>query len=390
MCFGMKKQIGLVPKTLILLTIFTIGVCLHISLIKKPDNYQVFVNSAENIFYKQNLYAKYGILDYFKYSPLAALILVPFSLLIDEVGIFLFLFLQYWLFFWGFWRWAKSAGFRLDKSSSMMFLAFISVVSDSILAVQICQVNAGIFGLMLLAAAQYSEGKHLKSGLLLSLATNLKLFPFTLAFCFLAGFKKKFWLAFWIGLAFWFFLPVLFIGADYNFELWREWYNLMTWDQTRNLEMLDIGNFLDLHFGIPQAVRNPMAVMFGLLIGGATLCLFRKGRTELIHRFLVPVNGLYILLFSYLSESATSILATPVIFLVAIEALKEKTRAWRHWILWILALLLIPLFYSDLVPRSWSLWSRSFHLKTVGYVYISIVIGFLFAKYYRKSPTGNH
>jgi hypothetical protein len=382
----MKKKTGLVPKTLVLLAIFTVGVCLHISLIKKPDNYQVYVNTAENIFYKQNLYAKYGILDYFKYSPLAALMIVPFSLLIDEVGMFLFLFLQYWLFFWGFWRWAKSSGFRLDQSSSMMFLAFISIVSDSILAVQICQVNAGIFGLMLLAAAQYSEGKHLKSGLLLSLATNLKLFPFTLAFCFLAGFKKKFWLAFWIGLAFWFFLPVLFIGADYNFELLREWYNLMTWDQTRNLEMLDIGNFLDLHFGIPQAVRNPMAVLFGLLIGGATLCLFRKGRTELINRFLVPVNGMYILLFSYLSESATSILATPAIFLVAMEALKEKTRAWRYWILWILAMLLIPVFYSDLVPRSWSWWARGFHLKTVGYIYISIVIGFLFAKYYKKSP----
>jgi hypothetical protein len=385
----MKKQTGLVPKTLILLAIFTVGVCLHLSLIKKPDNYQVYVNAAENIFYKQNLYAKYGILDYFKYSPLAALMIVPFSLLIDELGAFLFLFLQYWLFIWGFWRWTKSAGFRLDQSSSMMFLAFISIVSDSMLAVQICQVNAGIFGLMLLASAQYSEGKYLKSGLLLSLATNLKIFPFTLAFCFLAGFKKKFWLAFWIGLAFWLFLPVLFIGADYNFELLREWYNLMTWDQTRNLEMLDIGNFLDLHFGIPQAVRNPMAVLFGLLIGGATLYLFRKGRTELINRFLVPVNGLYILLFSYLSESATSILATPAIFLVAMEALKEKTRAWRYWILWILALLLIPVFYSDLVPRSWSWWARGFHLKTVGYIYISIVIGFLFGKYYRKSPAGS-
>jgi hypothetical protein len=385
----MKKQIGLVPKTLILLVIFTVGICLHISLIKKPDNYQVFVNAAENIFYEQNLYAKYGILDYFKYSPLSALMIVPFTLLIDEVGTFLFLFLQYWLFFWGFWRWAKSLGFRLDQSSSMMFLAYISIVSDSILSVQICQVNAGIFGLMLLAVAQYSEGKYLKSGLLLSLATNLKIFPFTLAFCLLLGFKKKFWLAFWIGLVFWIFLPMLFIGADYNFELLGEWFKLMTWDQTRNLEMLDIGNFLDLHFGIPQAIRNPVAVMFGLLIGVATLYLFRKNRTELINRFLVPVNGLYVLLFSYLSESATSILATPAIFLVAMEALKEKTQAWRYWILWILALLLIPVFYSDVVFKSWSMWARGFHLKTVGYVFISIVFGFLFAKYYRKSPTEN-
>ncbi len=383
----MKKQIGLVPKTFILLAIFTVGVCLHISLIKKPDNYQVYVNAAENVLYKQNLYTKYGILDYFKYSPLAALMIVPSSLLIDEVGMFLFLFLQYCLFFWGFWRWARSTGFRLELSSGMMFLAFVSLASDSLLAIQICQVNAGIFGLMLLAAAQYSEEKHLKSGLLFSLATNLKLFPFTLAFCYLMGFKKKFWLAYWIGLVFWFLLPILFLGVDYNFRLLGEWFKLMTWDQTRNLEMLDIGNFLDLHFGISRAVRNPLALLFGLLIGALTFYLFRKGRAALIDRFLLPINGLYVLLFSYLSESATSILATPTIFLIAMEALEEKTRVWRYWILWILALLLIPLFYSDLVLRSWSLWARSFHLKTIGYVYISIIIGILFAKYYKKSST---
>jgi hypothetical protein len=386
--FGMKKKIGLVPKTVILLVIFTVGVCLHIALVKKPDNYQVYVNAADNIFFKQNLYAKYGILDYFKYSPLAALMIVPFAQLIDEVGTFLFLFLQYWMFIWGFWRWAKSAGFRVDQSSRMMLLAFISIASDSMLAVQICQVNAGIFGLMLLAAAQYSEEKYLKSGVLLSLATNLKIFPFTLVFCFFVELKKKFWLCFWFGLVFWFLLPALFLGIDSNFKLLGEWYKLMTWDQTRNLEMLDIGNFLNLHFGIPQAIRNPLAVLFGLFIGFATLYLFRKGKTEMLNRFLVPVNGLYVLLFSYLSESATSILATPAIFLIAMEALKEKTRAWRYWILWILALLLIPLFYSDMVPKSWSLWARGFHLKTVGYVYISIVIGFLFAKRYRKSPAG--
>ncbi len=385
----MKKKNGLVPKTLILLILFTVGVCLHVSLIKKPDNYRVYVNAADNIFYEQNLYMKYGILDYFKYSPLAALMIVPFSLLIDEVGMFLFLFLQYWLFFWGFWRWARSAGLRLELSSGLMFLAFISVLTDSILAIQICQVNAGLFGLMLLAAAEYSEGKHLKSGLLLSLATNLKIFPFTLAFCYLTDFKKKFWLAYWTGLVFWFLLPTVFLGTRYNFRLLSDWFRLMTWDQTRNLEMLDIGNFLHLHFGIPQGLRNPFAILFGLMIGIGTFYLFRKRRTGLVDRFLLPVNGLYVLLFSYLSESATSILATPAIFLIAMEAFKKKTRAWQYWILWILALLLIPLFYSDLVLKSWSSWARGFHLKTVGYVYISIVIGLLFAKYSKEQSDEN-
>jgi hypothetical protein len=70
-------------------------------------------------------------------------------------------------------------------------------------------------------------------------------------------------------------------------------------------------------------------------------------------------------------------------------ALEEKTQAWLYWVLWVLALLLIPVFYSDLVPKFLSSWARGFHLKTVGYVYIAIVIGLMFAKQYKKSPAGS-
>jgi hypothetical protein len=67
------------------------------------------------------------------------------------------------------------------------------------------------------------------------------------------------------------------------------------------------------------------------------------------------------------------------------EAFKEKIRARLYWLFWALALFLIPVFYSDLVLKSWSWWARGFHLKTVGYVYISVVMGILFAKRYKKS-----
>lgn len=365
---------------LIFLLLLTIGICLHVSLHKHPDNYLVYITAVENILHDQNPYALQRGLDYFKYSPLSGLIIYPFSLLIDEVGSFLFVFLQFWLFFYGFWRWAGSAGYRLNKSRSMLMIAFISVITDTTLSIQICQVNAAIFGLMLLASAQYSEGKYIKSGLLLSLATNLKLFPFTLGLCFLLGFKKKYWLAFWGGLVFWFMLPGAILGFKSNFTLLRQWYELMTWDQTRTLEMLDIGNFIEIHFGLPQALRNPMAILFGLLIGLGTLYLFRKGKNDFLSRFLLPINGLYVLIFSYLSESATSILATTAIFLIGMTALHDQKRPWIYWICWIAALALIPLFYSDLVPNAWLLWARGFHLKTVGYLFVAIVLGVIVQK----------
>ncbi|NOR14857.1 MAG: DUF2029 domain-containing protein [Candidatus Aminicenantes bacterium] len=366
---------------LILLLLLTIGICLHVALHKHPDNYQVYIHAVENVLYQNNPYATQPGKDFYKYSPLAVLMIYPFSRLIDEVGTFLFVFLQFLVFFWGFWRWAKIAGFDLGSSRGMMVLAFCSVILDTILSVQICQVNALLFGSMLLSAAYYREEKYVRAGLLLSLVTNLKLFPFTLALCFLLGLKKKYWLAFWSGLFMWFLLPAVFLGWGYNLELLKNWVKLMTWDQTRSLEMLDIGNFVGYHFGISQSIRNPLALGIGLLIGLGTLYLFRKKQHLLIDRYLVPVNGLYILLFSYLSESATSVLATTAIFLLAMQAWRAQKHAWFYWISWALALLLIPWFYSDGVPQAWTLWARAFHLKTIGYVLVSLVLGYIFYRH---------
>lgn len=372
---------------LIVLAILIFGISQHVALVKKPLNYQVVTTAAENILSGQNPYAPQQGLNFFKYSPLAGLLTVPFSLLVDEFGLFLFVFLQFWLFLWGFWHWARTAGYRLEQSLSVFLLAFFSIIFDTTVNIQNCQVNAWILGLMILGAAQYAKGKYVKSGLLLSLASNLKLFPFTLGLCLLTGFKKKYWAAFGGGIFLWFVLPALFLGWRRNLTLLNQWFEFMSWDQTRSLNMLDVGSFLDMHFGLSVWWRNPLAVLVGIAVGLGTWMLFRQGKDSLLHRFLLPINGLYILLFSYLSESPTSILAVPVIFLLAMEALSAPRFRWVFRILWILALVLVPLFYSDLIPSSWSLWARNFHLKTLGYLYLSIVICILFYRHYRWNGT---
>jgi len=275
---------------LIALVILTGGICLHVALIKQPLNYQVITAAAENILHGQNPYAPQQGLNFFKYSPLAGLLTVPFSLLWDEIGLFLFVFLQFWLFLWGFWYWSRTAGFRLEKSLSVFLLAFFSIIFDTTVNIQNCQVNAWILGLMLLGAAQYAEGKYIKSGLLLSLASNLKLFPFTLGLCLLTGFKKKYWAAFGGGALFWFVLPAFFLGWKRNLTLLNQWIDLMSWDQTRSLNMLDIGSFLEKHFGLSAWWRNPLAILVGIAVGLGTWMLFHRRKYSLLHRFLLPMG----------------------------------------------------------------------------------------------------
>ena len=306
---------------LFLFLILTIGVCGHTAFVKKSLNYQVVTNAWANIMDGRNPYAPQEGLDFFKYIPLAGLLSAPFSWLPDSIGLFLFVFFQFWLFAWGLWRWTRSAGCPLDQRLVYLVVVFFSAIFDTTVSIQNAQVNAGILGLMLLAAAQFAEGKPVRAGLLLSLASNLKLFPLTLGLCFLTGFKKKYWAAFWGGLVFWFALPAAVVGWQRNLDLLKQWVELLTWDQTRGLDMLDLGSFLKLHLGLPSGWLNPAALLMGAAIGLGTLVLFRRHRDRFLHRFLLPINGLYILLFSYLSESPTSILAVPAIVLFGIEAL---------------------------------------------------------------------
>ncbi len=363
------------------LLMLTVGICLHVALVKKPLNYQVVTQAAENILKHNNPYSPQPGLDYFKYSPLAGLTATPFAFVKEELGLFLFVLLQFWLFFWGFERWAKSAQRPLDIRPAYFWIAFFSVMFDTTVTIQNAQVNAGIFGLMLLGAAFYAEDKPIRAGLVLSLAVILKLFPFTLGLCLLTGFKKKYWAAFWGGLGIWLALPAVFVGWERNLELLKQWVTLMSWDQARGLEMLDLGGFWELHWGWPAWWRNPLALLLGGAVGTAAFVLFRRREIPLLNRFLLPVNGLYILIFSYLSESPTSILAVAAVYLIGAEALREDRQAWIYWLLWAGALILIPIFYSDLVPRNWNFWAESMHLKTVGYLWTGAVCLHLFIKH---------
>ncbi len=367
-----------------------VALCLHTALVKRPPNYRIVTEAARNIVSGANPYGAEPGLDWFKYSPLAGLLTAPYALLPQGPGSFLFLLTQCIVFFWAFHRFTTAAaGYSLWHAPALPWIALASVALDLAVAIQNAQVNVVLWALMLLGAAQYAESKFLRSGLVLSLATNLKLFPFTLGLCLLTGGERLFWLSFLGGTLFWFLLPAVLLGLERDLELHRQWIRMMSRDQGHESVMLDIGSFLEVHFGIDADIRILPAFLVALVIGLTCLILFRRGEHRRLHRFLAPVNGLYVLLFSYLSESATSILATGGIFLIgarAVEKPPRRRRATFYWAAWVIALVLVPGFYSELATSSLQAWPRAIHLKTIGYLYVAAVLVILFLEFKGWAP----
>jgi hypothetical protein len=357
------------PGLRTVMLLLAIALSLSVAVAKRPDNYSVVVNAATNILAGRNPYEVQPGLDFFKYSPLAGLLTAPFIALPVPIGIFFFVLAQALAFLWGFRRWSRAAGHDLSGSRKLLLVALASVALDLATSLQNCQVNAGIFALMLLAAAQYAEGKRALSGLVLSFATNLKLFPFTLAACLLTGFRGAFWLSFCGGLALWLVLPAAFLGLSRNRELYFQWLQRIALDRGGDLSMLNLGTFLELHFGL-EGWLVPIGLLVGAAMGIGSLLLFRRREHERLNRFLLPLNGLYVLLFSHLSESPTSVLAVAGIFLIGASAATEGRRAGPYWCAFAVALALVPVFYSDLMPSVAQDWARAFHLKTVGYTFV--------------------
>jgi hypothetical protein len=345
-----------------------------------PPNYRVVLTASTHILAGRNPYGAELGLDSYKYSPLGGLIMAPFIALPARAGIFLFVLSQTLLFFWGFWRWSRTAGHDLAASRKLQLVALGSVAFDLATSLQNCQVNAGIFALMLLGAADYAEGKWVRSGLAMSLATNLKLFPFTLALCLMAGLRARFWLSFLSGLALWLLLPASLLGLSTNQELHRQWVHRMASDRAGDFAMLDLGTFFEIHLGL-SGLRYPVALIVGAGLGLLAFVLFQRGDDKRLDRFLVPLNALYVLLFSYLSESPTSVLAVAGIFLIGARAASGGPRARIYGCAFFVALALVPLAYSNLAPPALEEWARSVHLKTVGYAYVFLLNLWLLREY---------
>lgn len=229
-------------KYKILIPILLLYLFLSIQSAVQGGDFDVFLDAAQRLKDGQNIYAPPFLrgLNYY-YSPLFALILIPFSshVFITEL---------LWLFLSGFWlyrTWTLVKNYFDFSIFNQKQILAISVISFffifRFLLYNISMIQITIFLLWgILESIELIKNKKIVWGaMLLAFIINVKLMPLiALPYLIYRGKFKASALVVIFSVVF-LFLPALFIGSDYNHFLLTQWWQVI--NPSNSEHMIEVG-----------------------------------------------------------------------------------------------------------------------------------------------------
>jgi hypothetical protein len=313
-------------------------------------NYRIF----EGVFWHErtrtNLYAIYP-LEYHAYDsnhfgPLFGILIAPFALLPDSLGMLLFNLLNAVLFGWTIQRLPLSANRKL-----FILLFCIIEFANSVHSIQ---VNPIIAVLIILSFLMVEKGKDEWASLFIVMGTLIKLYPVIgLAFFMFSKNKLKFVISGLLWLIILICLPMLISSKAFILQSYVDWYNCLL---EKNASNISLGSSQDMsimgifrHITGNSGLSNTPFLLFGAIV--FLLCLLRFSQfSSLKFRMYVLSSALLIVvLFSTSSEVPTYIIAVSgaMIWLF----LQDKPFSTGNLILLIALLLLTGLGSTDAIPK---------------------------------------
>ncbi len=216
----------------------------------KADNkndFDVFLDAAVKLQRLDNIYQPPFIhgLQYF-YSPFFALLLIPFSYFSFKIiGVIwllanTFLLLRTWKIFEYY-----LGTSRLSPQAYLVWLILSFAIISRFVFFNYERVQMTIFLLWAIMEAthQIFQGKKLSGALLLALAINVKILPLAIVpyLVYRAEFKASIYT--FLALLAYLFIPVLFLGWEYNLFLLKEWWTIINPTQPAHIVEDDLGAY---------------------------------------------------------------------------------------------------------------------------------------------------
>ena len=312
------------------------------------NNYKIFKNVFFHTIDKLPLYKEYPLeyFDHNHYGPIFSIVIAPFAMLPDYIGIPLWS-----LFNAGILAWAIT---QLPLKSTQINAILWICLHELLTTLLGLQFNPLMTAIIILSFVNIEKKKDFWSAFFIVLGVFVKLYGIVgLAFFFFSKNKIKFILS----LLFWsivlFALPMLISSPEYIIQTYQEWFARLV---EKNNENAGLNSYQDISLmGMVRRIFQDSSISnLPFLIGGVVLFglqyLRIKEYKEVSFRLMLLASVLiFTVIFSSGSESPTYIIAFVGVAIWFV--IQPKPISNLYIALFIFALILTSLSPSDLIPK---------------------------------------
>jgi hypothetical protein len=312
------------------------------------NNYKIFKNVYFHTIEKLPLYKEYPLeyFDHNHYGPIFSLLIAPFAVLPDYLGI------PFWgLFNAGILAWAIT---QLPLKSSQINAILWICLHELLTTLLGLQFNPMMTAIIILSFVYIEKGKDFWSAFFIVLGVFVKLYGIVgLAFFFFSKNKIKFILS----LLFWcivlFSLPMLISSPEYIIQTYQEWFARLI---EKNNENTGLSSYQDIslmgmvrRFFQDSTIPNLPFLISGVFLFGLQYLRIKEYKEETFRVMLLASVLIFTVIFSSGSESPTYIIAFVGVAIWFVIQPKPISNLYIG--LFIFAFILTSLSPSDLIPK---------------------------------------
>ncbi len=308
----------LVPITILIWIGLYLGLCAQpLYLHKKGTVYPDFSSAGHNWRNGDSLYNR-GQQKEFRYSPLVAAFFVPFDLLPDRYGEFIWRTINFALFVGGLYYCCRSK-VPIEFSKSQICAVFLLCIPLAIGSLNNAQSNPLVLGLMLFSAGALLRKNWSLCCIGITIATCFKLYPMALGLLLLLIQTRKLSWRFFVCLVAAAVLPFIMQHAAYVMDQYTIWVHYLSTEDRQKGPITDwYRDFRALWriyvFPIKQQTYLIIEVSVAIAIAISVLAgRFRKMPRMLLVGFAFSLGVCWMTVFGPATESATYILLAPTL-----------------------------------------------------------------------------
>lgn len=310
------------------------------------NNYFVYKGNFYNVIHQQNLYGNYPdrYLDRNHYGPVFSLVIAPFALLPDWLGVLLWVAFTAWLLL-------KSVE-QLPIKREHYLLIILLCAHELMTSTSNVQINPLVAALIIFTFTFIRKQQDFWAGLMIALGIFIKLYGVVgLAFFFFSKNKMKLIGSLMLWSAMLFVLPMLISSPSFIVTTYHDWFiDLMYKNAENEISIRQDVSVMGMirKIAVPH-LANLIVLIPGIILFGLSYLRIKAFKNVNFQLLILASTLIFPVIFSTASESSTYIIAFVGVAIWFVNT--ERPLTALDIFLLVFALVLTSLSPSDLFPH---------------------------------------